>query len=270
MNDKYFKDKVVIISGARQGIGRTLSEMLAAAGSKLVINSRNTEKLSELKSSLSEKGCDITEVPGDISDGAVCKGIADTAVQKFGRIDILINNAGIAGAGTVELAESVVFKKQIDVNLMGSYYMTKWALPHIIASHGSILFVSSLAALYGLPSYSGYSASKMAITALAQSLKSELHGKNVHVGVAYVGFTENDPAKEQYNLKGELVPLPDRKIRRVTSGRTASLLLRQICRRKFRSVHSALGKAESVFSKFFPGLIEVILRNAGAKETSGR
>jgi len=266
MAEKYFKDKVVIITGARQGIGKTLAVMLASYGSKLVINSRNEEKLSGLKNHLSETGCDVTDVPGDISGEEVCKRIAETAISRFGRIDILINNAGIAGAGTVELAESMVFRKQVEVNLMGSYYMTKWALPHIKAANGSILFVSSLAGFFGLPSYSGYSSSKMALTALAQSLKSELHGKNVHVGVAYVGFTENDPAKEQYTPKGELAPLPDRRVRRVPPERTASLILKQIRRRKFRSVHSALGKAESIVSKFFPGLIEMILRKTGAGE----
>ncbi len=266
MADKYFKDKVVIITGARQGIGKTLAVMLASAGSRLVINSRNAEKLTGLKNHLSETGCDVTDVPGDISGEEVCKRIAETAISRFGRIDILINNAGIAGAGTVELAESMVFRKQVEVNLLGSYYMTKWTLPHIKAVNGSILFVSSLAGFFGLPSYSGYSSSKMALTALAQSLKSELHGKNVHVGVAYVGFTENDPAKEQYTPKGELAPLPDRKVRRVSPERTASLILKQIRRRKFRSVHSALGKAEFIVSMFFPGLIEIILRKAGAGE----
>lgn len=266
MTDSNFKDKVVIITGARQGIGKTLARMLADNGAKLVINSRSAGKLAELKEYLVSKGCDTIDVAGDISDEEVCRKIAEAAVQKFGRVDILINNAGIAGAGTVEEAESVVFRKQVEVNLLGSYYMTRWALPHIRASRGSILFVSSLAGLFGLPAYSGYSASKMALTALAQSLKSELHGEGVHVGVAYVGFTENDPSKEQYTAKGELAPLPDRKVKRVSPQRTASLILNQILRRRFRSVHSFLGKAESMVSKFFPGLIEVILRKAGTKE----
>jgi short-subunit dehydrogenase len=129
------------------------------------------------------------------------------------------------------------------------------------------MFVSSLAGMFGLPAYSGYSASKMALTALAQSLKNELHGQNVHVGIAYVGFTENDPAKEQYNSKGELAPLPERKVKRVTSEKTAFLLINQIRKRKFRSVHSFLGKAESVISKFFPGLIAMILRRSGVQDS---
>lgn len=267
MNFSYFKDKVVIITGARQGIGKALSEILASAGSRLVINSRDAQKLGEMKDILIQKGCEVKEVPGDISDEGVCRAIADAALQGFGRIDILINNAGIAGAGAVELADAVVFRKQVEVNLLGSYYMTKWALPHIINSRGSVLFVSSLAGLFGLPFYSGYSASKMALTAFAQSLKSELHGRDVHVGVAYVGFTENDPAKLQYTPDGRLAPLPDRKVKRVTSEKTASLILRQIRSRRFKSIHSALGKTEALVSKFFPGIIEFILRTAGAKET---
>jgi NAD(P)-dependent dehydrogenase (short-subunit alcohol dehydrogenase family) len=265
MHDNYFKDKVVIITGARQGIGKTLSLLLAAEGARLAINSRNAEKLTELKNTLNSKGCSVVDIPGDISDEQVCKNIVDQTVKKFGRIDILINNAGVAGDGTVEEADASIFRKQVEVNLLGSYYMTRYALLHIKSSQGSILFVSSLAGLFGLPAYSGYSASKMALTALAQSLKNELHDQNVHIGIAHVGFTENDPSKKQYNAKGELTLLPDRKVKRVTSEKTASLLMKQIRTRKFRSVHSSLGKAEFFVSKFFPGLIALIVRKSGAQ-----
>jgi short-subunit dehydrogenase len=265
MKEKYFKDKVVIITGARQGIGRTLCTMLADEGSRLILNSRNAVKLADLENDLVSKGCDAVDVPGDISDEEVCKSIIEHTINKYGKIDILINNAGVAGTGTVEAADSLVFRKQVEVNLLGSYYLTKHALPYIRLSHGSIQFISSLAGLFGLPSYSGYSASKMALTALAQSLKAELHGQNVHVGVAYVGFTENDPSKEQYNSGGELAPAPDRKVRKVTSEKTASLIIKQIRKRKFISVHSILGKAELLISKFFPSLIEMILRRSGGK-----
>ncbi len=267
MDDKYFKDKVIIITGARQGIGRTICTLLAAEGCRLTLNSRNAEKLAELKTNLILNGCDVIDIPGDISDEEVCKNIVDQTIKAFGKIDVLINNAGIAGAGTVEEASSVVFRKQVEVNLLGSYYMTRYALPYIKSVNGSILFVSSLAGLFGLPAYSGYSASKMALTALAQSLKNELHGQNVHIGIAYVGFTENDPAKEQYNSKGELAPLPDRRVKRVTSEKTATLLIKQIRNRKFMSVHSFLGKSEYIVSKFFPSLVELILRKAGTQES---
>lgn len=266
MKYNYFKGKVVVITGARQGIGKSLSVLLAKAGAKISINSRNREKLAGLKNILLQSGCEVIDIAGDVSDETVCREIIQKTVEKFGRIDILINNAGIAGAGTVEEAESFVFKKQIEVNLFASYYLTKYALPYLKQSKGNILFVSSLAGLFGLPSYSGYSSSKMALTALAESLKGELYGQNVHVGIAYVGFTENDPAKEQYNLKGELAPLPDRKVKRVTTDTTANLILEQIRKRKFKSVHSFIGKAESFAAKFFPGLIETILRRSSAQD----
>jgi dehydrogenase/reductase SDR family protein 7B len=266
MNNKYFKDKVVIITGARMGIGKTLAEILAARGARLALNSRNADKLAELRDSLVEKGCEVIIFPGDISDEDVCRNIAHQTFIKYGKIDILINNAGIAGAGTVGESNSEVFRKQIEVNLLGSYYMTNHALPYVKSSHGSIQFVSSLAGLHGLPSYSGYSASKMALTALAQSLKTELYGQNVHIGVAYVGFTENDPLKVQYNPKGELAPLPDRKVKRVTREKTATLIIRQIRRRKFKSVHSFLGKTEDIASLLFHSLIEFIMRRSASRE----
>jgi len=255
-----FRDKVVIITGSRQGIGKTLAQYFAGTGAKLVIVSRNQDGLDEVRNILSAGGCEVLSIAGDVSDEITCSLIVNQAVAKFGKIDILINNAGISGKAGVEEGNTIVFRKQIEVNLLGSFYMTRYALPHLKASNGNILFVSSLAGIYGLPYHSGYSASKMALTALAQSLKAELHGLNVHVGIAYVGFTENDPKKEAFTVTGELKPLEKRKVRTVSAEKTALLIVKQIRNRKFISVHSGIGKIQWVISKFFPQLIEIILR----------
>jgi short-subunit dehydrogenase len=255
-----FRDKVVIITGSRQGIGKTLAQYFAGAGAKLVIVSRNSEGLEEVKNSLTARGCEVLSVAGDISDESTCSEIVNKTIAKFGKIDILINNAGISGKAGVEEGNTIVFRKQIEVNLLGSFYITRYALPHLKASKGNVIFVSSLAGIYGLPYHSGYSASKMALTALAQSLKAELHGLNVHVGIAYVGFTENDPKKEAFTATGELKPLEKRKVSTVSAEKTALLIVKQIRNRKFISVHSGIGKIQWVISKFFPQLIEIILR----------
>lgn len=260
MSVNIFKDKVVIITGSRQGIGKTLAHYFSGAGSKLVIVSRNKEGLEEVRNNLAAGGCEVLSIAGDISDEKTCSEVIKKSIAKFGKIDILINNAGISGMGGVEDGNSIIFRRQIEVNLMGSFFMTRYALPYLRISHGSIIFVSSLAAIYGLPYHSGYSASKMALTALAQSLKAELHGLNVHIGVAYVGFTENDPRKEAFLPNGELKPLEKRKVKTVTAERTAALIVRQIVNRKFISVHSGIGKIQWIVSKFFPHLIEIILR----------
>jgi len=260
-----FRDKVVIITGSRQGIGKTLAQFFAAEGAKLVIVSRNQDGLEEVRDNLSAGGCEVLSIAGDVSDEMTCSDIVNQTVAKFGKIDILINNAGISGKAGVEEGNTIVFRKQIEVNLLGSFYLTRYALPHLKASRGNVIFVSSLAGIYGLPYHSGYSASKMALTALAQSLKAELHGLNVHVGIAYVGFTENDPKKEAYLPNGELKPLEKRKVKTVTSEKTASLIVKQIVKRKFISVHSGIGKIQWIVSKFFPQLIEIILRRSLSK-----
>jgi short-subunit dehydrogenase len=265
MKFPYFRDKVVIVTGARQGIGRSISELLATEGAKLVLVSRNADGLNEAHHALEEKGCEVLSIPCDISDEKASRAIIDRTISTFVKIDVLINNAGISGQGNVGESNSVVFRKQIEVNLLGSYYVSNYALPHIKKSEGSILFVSSLAAIYGIPSYSGYSASKMALTALAQSMKIELHGQNVHVGVTHVGFTENDPKKEVYNSKGEIEYLKRRSVKTVTPGKTAELILKQIADRKFVSVHSSIGKIQLIGAKFTPGLIEYILRKNANK-----
>lgn len=255
-----FRDKVVIITGSRQGIGKSLAQYFADAGAKLVIVSRNEDGLEEVRNNLAVVGCDVLSIAGDISDEKTCSLIVNQTVAKFGKIDILINNAGISGKAGVEEGNTIVFRKQIEVNLLGSFYITRYALPYLRESCGSVLFVSSLAGIYGLPYHSGYSASKMALTALAQSLKSELHGLNVHVGIAYVGFTENDPKKEAFTPTGELKHMEKRKVKTATIEKTASLIVRQIRDRKFISVHSGIGKVQWILSKLFPQLIEFILR----------
>ncbi len=260
MDQNIFKDKVVIITGSRQGIGKSLAQYFAGYGAKLVIVSRNSDGLEKVRNNLTARGCDVLSIAGDISDESVCSEIVNQSISKFGKIDILINNAGISGKGGVEEGNSVVFRKQVEVNLLGSFYMARYSLPYIRVTRGSIIFVSSLAGIHGIPYYSGYSASKMALTALAQSLKAELHGLNVHIGVAYVGFTENDPKKEAFLPNGELKPMEKRKVKTVTTERTAALIVRQIINRKFISVHSGIGKVQWIVSKIFPDLIEMILR----------
>jgi dehydrogenase/reductase SDR family protein 7B len=268
MKKESLKDKVVIVTGARQGIGKSLATRFAQLGSKVVIVSRDSAGLGDVKSQLSKNGSEILDIPGDVSDEKSCEDIVNQTISKFGRIDILINNAGISGQGSVEKGKTIVFKRQIEVNLLGSFYMTKYSLPWLINSKGSVLFVSSLAAIYGIPAYSGYSASKMALTALAQSLKIELAGQDVHTGVAYVGFTDNDPKKEAYNQNGELEVLQKRKVKTVTSDKTAELIIKQILRRKFISVHSEIGKIQWIAAKFFPRLIEIILARAAENPKS--
>ncbi len=260
MKNSFFSDKVIIVTGARQGIGKTLCLSLAEYGAKLIINSRDAKGLRKTGDILRSKGIEVLEVPGDISEETVCKDIIDQGIKQFGRIDIVVSNAGITGYGSIETTTPLVFRKQVEINLTGSFLIAKYAIPHVRVTKGSILFISSLAGLFALPGYCGYSASKMALTAVAQCLRNEVYGQGIHIGVAYVGFTENDPDKKAYNSKGELVPLKDRFTKRVHPEKTVSLIIKQLQRRRSVSVHSLIGRVEWFVLRIWPGLINIILR----------
>lgn len=268
-----FTDKVAIISGARMGIGRALAEALLRRGACVVVNARDAGVLEKTREELLDyrtigllDGYRVHAVAGDVGRPEDCRRIVEETLRVFGKIDILINNAGISGKGSVAESDPLVFQTQINTNLLGPIYLTRYALSSLQASKGSVLFVSTLAAIRGLPYHSGYSASKMGLTAFAESLKVELHGEGVHVGIAYVGFTENDPEKSVINSAGQLERLPRRAgIRLTPASKTADLLLRQIAGRKFKVVHSPIGKLNWVLSKIAPWVVEwVFLRNRGS------
>lgn len=257
---KKFENKVAIITGSRMGIGKYLAIKLGEMGAKLVINARNAEALNITKEELQQKGYEVIAVPGDVSDKEDCKKLIDETIKTFGKIDILINNAGLSGKGKLEDCDVKVFENLVNVNILGSVYTTKFALPYLKESQGSLILVSSLAGINGLPYFSAYSLSKMALTALGESLKLELHKTGVHVGIAYVGFTENDPDKQVYNDQGKLEVLPKRNNVKVRSvDKTVTSIIKQIQKRKFKDIHSGLGKINYFFSKFCPKIIEFVL-----------
>ena len=254
------KGKVAIITGSSQGIGKTLAVELAKKGAKVVLNGRNGDRLNVTHQSLLAQGFDMVAVQGDISNHADCQKLINSTIEHYGKIDILVNNAGLSMEGEIETLAPDTLKKIMEVNVLGSVYPTQLALPQIKATKGNILFISSLAGIHGLPNFSAYSASKMALSALAESLKIELSGTGVHVGIAYVGFTENDPQKTFYNANGELEVLPKRQNVKVEAvEKVAQRLIRKIEKRKFKTTFSTLGKLLSVINRISPSLVERIL-----------
>lgn len=259
---KKLKDKVVIITGSSIGVGRKMAKLMGEQGAKVVLNARNLERLSKTLASMRKDGFDTIAVPGDVTKIEDCQNIIDQTIKAFGKIDILINNAGISMEGTVEDISPVVFKKVMEVNYLGAVYTSKCALPYLKKTKGSLIFISSVAGIRGLPNYSVYSSSKMALTALAQSLKIELKKDGIHVGIAYLGFTENDPLKTILDHQGNTIPQPKRNfIKPEPANKVAKRVIKMIYKRKARSVFTSLGKLNVLMSRLFPFVVEKILSN---------
>ena len=259
------KDKVIVITGGGGGIGRAAARALAGEGAKIALcGGNNLEKLTETADIIKECGTQVFTLPGNLAAPDFLETCTDKIARHFGQIDILINNAGMAMRGTVLETSFEVMDAMVRINMLGSAYMTRSALPLLIASRGSVTFVSSLAALHGLPRIALYAASKSALTAFCQSLRAEVAPAGVHVGIVHVGFTENDPDKVVYAANGSLVPLAGRRNSQ-TQQETAKAIIRAVDRRKNVVVLTLLGKLAAFAYRGFPRLADWMICTFAAK-----
>lgn len=187
------KNKIVVITGASSGIGKALAEEMAKRGANLVLGARQYVTLCQITAELQEKyHIRALAVQADVSKEEDCKTLIDQATLTFGKIDVLINNAGLSMRALFKDVDLSVLKNLMDVNFWGTVYCTKYALPEILKTEGSIVGVSSIAGYRGLPGRTGYSSSKFAMNGFMESLRTELLKTGVHVMVACPGFTTSN------------------------------------------------------------------------------
>src|SRR5882757_4052443 len=186
----FFNNKVVIVTGGTEGIGRALIGLLIEAGAKVATCGRQHDKLYALQLEYSQFM--LHTMVCDVSHEEECKRFIQSTVETFGTIDILINNAGISMRSLFDDADTDVIRRMMDVNFMGVVYCTKAALPFIIEQKGIIVGISSIAGYRGLPGRSGYSASKFALQGWLESLRTELLEQDVNVMWVCPGFTTSN------------------------------------------------------------------------------
>ncbi|ROZ64141.1 SDR family oxidoreductase [Ramlibacter sp. WS9] len=201
--------KVFIITGASDGIGAEMARQLAkahGAQAGLVLAARNRAKLDEVAAQCQALGAQTLVVVANVSEQAQCRALVEQAVAKFGRIDALINNAGVSAQALfsdVKAEDLHWYENLMKVNLWGAVWCTHAALPHLKASKGSIVAVSSLAGLVGVPGRTAYSATKFAMTGFFEALRAELKSAGVSVTTAYPGVVATSIRHRGYNAKGE-------------------------------------------------------------------
>lgn len=192
--EKYYimNKKVVIITGASSGIGLAYAYLFAEHQWQVVVAARSSEKLQAIEAALQAKGTQALAVPTDVSKEEDCKHLIQRSIEHFGRVDVLINNAGISMRALFEKVDLKVLKQLMDVNFWGTVYCTKYALPHLLENKGSVIGVSSIAGFVGLPGRTGYSASKYAMHGFLESLRVEHLKKGLHVMIVAPGFTASN------------------------------------------------------------------------------
>ena len=255
--------KVVIITGASSGIGKALAFEFARRGAKVVAASRTGVSDPELFKISSE----ILDVRTDVTKESDCKSLIDQAVEKFGHIDILINNAGISMRALFTEVDLDVIRQLMDTNFWGTVYCTRYAIPYLLDSKGTLAGVSSVAGYKGLPGRTGYSASKFAMQGFLEVVRIENLKKGLHVLIACPGFTasniRNVALSKDGTSQGE-TPLDEGKL--MPAEEVARQIIAAIEKKKHRITLTAMGKMTVLLNKFFPKFMDKMVYNHMAKE----
>lgn len=271
---KVFERKVVLITGGCAGIGRALAMRLAQAGARLVIFDLQQTELDSLVQHLRDHhNCDALGLRCDVADALAVEQAIALACERFGGIDVLINNAGITHRSTFAETELAVFQRIMAVNYFGAVHCTKAALPSLIARRGQIIVLSSLSGFAPLLYRSAYNASKHALHGLFETLRAELKGSGVNVMLVCPGFTATDLRKNALVGDGSMAQQPPLAIGKVASAQdVAEAIYRGALARRRLLVLSNINWRARLLARFFPQLFERMLlpRLSGLKPGSGR
>ena len=261
----HFQNKTVIITGGSSGIGKALVAELLAQGAAVAVCGRKQPALADLQQELNNSR--LFTYVADVSVEADCKAFIESTISRFGKIDILINNAGISMRALFRDLDVSVLKSLMDINFWGTVYCTKFAYPSILANKGTIVGVSSIAGYRGLPARTGYSASKFAMQGFLEALRTE----NLHTGVNVMwvcpGFTASNIRNTALNPQGQAqseTPLDEAKL--MSAEAVAAHIANAIARRKRTLVLTGQGKLTVLLSKLLPGFLDRMVYNHFKKE----
>lgn len=263
------KGKIVIITGASSGIGEACALECAKRGAKVVLAARNKKALESVTNKIITAGYDTPlSVVTDVSKEKDCKQLINKTLDKFKRIDILINNAGIAMRALFNDVSLDVIHRLMDVNFWGTVYCTKYALPYLLKSKGSVVGVISIAGYIGLPGRTGYAASKYAIRGFLDTLRTENRKTGLHVLTAAPGFTASNIRNISLNSQGNAQGDSPRDENKMMSAETCAKHIIQATIKRKRELILTFweGKFTVWLSKWFPQLIEKLAYNHMAKE----
>jgi short-subunit dehydrogenase len=261
-------NKTIIITGASSGIGKALAEEFASRGANLVLGARQYVTLCQIAQTLEQQyNIKAVAVQCDVSVESECEHLIKQAILTFGQIDVLVNNAGISMRALFKDADVQVLKTLMDVNFWGTVYCTKYALPEILKTKGSVVGVSSIAGYKGLPGRSGYSASKFAMNGFLDALRVENLKTGVHIMTACPGFTasniRNTALNKDGNQQGEST-LHEEKM--MTAGEVAKIIADGVESRERTLIMTGQGKLTVFLSKLIPGILDKLVYNVFAKE----
>ncbi|MBE6338606.1 MAG: SDR family oxidoreductase [Lentimicrobiaceae bacterium] len=255
--NNFYKDKVIIVTGASSGIGLASATRFASLGAKIVLAARSIDKLEKIAEEINKKFNKSTDnvlcVKTDVTKEEDCKNLVEQTVKHFGKIDVLVNNAGISMRAVFKDMDLKVMRSLMDTNFWGTVYCTKYALPYLLETKGSVVGVISTAGYVGLPARTAYSASKFAVRGFLETLRIEHLYDGLHVMIFAPGFTTSNIRNVALTADGSPQGETPRKEERMMSAeRVAKIMARGIFRRKTHMVLTPLGKATLFANRRLP------------------
>jgi short-subunit dehydrogenase len=250
-----FQNKTIVITGASSGIGKALAIALLAQGARVALCARNLEKLNDAFRTFDNKK--LLLVATDVSKEQDCEKFIDLIIEKWGNIDVLVNNAGISMRALFEDTDLAVIKNLMDINFWGTVYMCKYALPHVLKSKGIICGISSIAGYRGLPARTGYSSSKFAMQGFLEALRTELLYTGAHVMWVSPGFTASNIRNTALSASGAAqkeTPLEEGKL--MSAEECASRIIAAMEKRKRTLVMTRQGKLGVWLNKLIPSFVD--------------
>jgi short-subunit dehydrogenase len=256
-----FREQSVVITGASSGIGRALALRLAREGARITLAARNAERLQALAEECRALGARAEPAPTDVSDETQCRALIDRTLEASGRIDMLINNAGMSVVARLDqLPDLKLFHYVMDVNFFGALACCYYALPHLTESRGRIVNVSSLGGLLTIPYNTPYCASKFALQGFSDSLRMELAPRGVSVTVVSPYWVVTEFHEHYLDRDGKPKGKAGRRIytdKMMTADRCAKILL-DAARRRKREVLMGPGRMGMLLRWIAPSLIDKI------------
>ncbi len=258
-----FRDKVVIVTGASSGIGKALVEAFASQNARIVMAARDFYAMKTIASSLPVSENNVLVIQTDVTKESDCQRLIATTVERFGRIDVMINNAGISMRALFADLHLDVLRRVMDVNFWGTVHCTKYALPYLLRTKGSVVGILSIAGHVGLPGRTGYSASKFAVRGFLDALRTENLKKELHVLTVSPGFTASNIRNVALNANGAAQgESPRNEKNMMVSEEVAQRTLHAIAQRKNSLILTCReGKLTVWLNKFFPRLVSRLAYN---------
>lgn len=263
----YWKDKVVLVTGGSSGLGRVIAEAFGAAGGKVVIAAREADAVEQAVGEMADTGCDVLGVPADITRQEDVDRLFEQVLERFGRLDVLVNNAGRSMRGNVLDTTPEQFQELMDLNLIALVRCTRAAVPHLLKQRGHVINIGSLAAKSSARWVGAYPATKHAVAAYSQQLRLELGPEGLHTLLVCPGpIARKDP--RTCPLEGaEAVPESARtpgaglKTRGIPPDKLAAAILRACRRRQPELVVPSKARLAFAISQLWPGLGDwIVLR----------